>query len=258
MNQTIVTTPTRWFVRGFLVGILITASLTAVSYFFRSDGLGNLVGTTPQNREALGFPVELWESGNMYGGYFVDYLALLVDAAFALVAGVACGLVTLRNRIRLTRMVEEMEQAVARPPRRSVQFSMRALLLATGLAAVVAAGARYAIAGRAEVLGIIYLLGPWLLVIIAFLPLAMSWQQRVYVLIPSALLLMGGAVAIGVSLEPKIEFDKVLMGIFICWTPQSVLAAVGLTTFLILRGVDSENSGDTGISRSDDQGGSLD
>jgi hypothetical protein len=239
MNQSIVTTPTRWFVRGFLVGILIAASLTAVSYFFRSDGLGNLVGTRPDHREALGFPIELWESGNMYGGYFVDYWALLVDAAFALVVGLACGLVTLRNRSRLNRLVDQFERGTSRPVRRSVQFSMRALLLATGLAAVVAAGARYAIAGRAEVLGIIYMLGPWLLVIIAFLPLGMSWQQRVYVLIPSALLLMAAAVAIGVSLEPKLEFDKVLMGIFICWTPQSVLAAIGLTAFLILRGVDS-------------------
>lgn len=239
MNQSIVTTPTRWFVRGFLVGILITASLTAVSYFFRSEGLGNLVGTAPRHREALGFPVELWESGNAYGGYFVDYSALLVDAAFAMAAGMVCGLVTLRYRVRLNRMVEEMEQAATRPARRGLQFSMRALLLATGLAAVVAAGARYAIAGRAEVLGIIYMLGPWLLVVIAFLPLAMSWQQRVYVLIPSAVLLMAAAVAIGVSLKPKLEFDKVLMGIFICWTPQSVLAAIGLTAYLIIRGIDS-------------------
>lgn len=238
MNQTIVTTPTRWFVRGFLVGILVTASLTAVSYFFRSDAFGNLVGTSPRNREALGFPVELWESGNTYGGYFVDYLALLVDGAFALAAGVGCGLVTLRHRVRLNRLVDEFERTTTRQAKRRVQFSMRALLLATGLAAVIAAGARYAMAGRPEVLGIIYLLGPWLLVVIAFLPLGMSWQQRVYVLIPSALLLMAAAVAIGISLDPKIEFDKVLMGIFICWTPQSVLAAVGLTAFLILRGVD--------------------
>ena len=251
MNQSIVTTPTRWFVRGFLVGILITASLTAVSYFFRSERWGNLVGTAPSNREALGFPIELWESGNMYGGYFVDYWALMVDAVFALAAGVVCGLVPLRHRVRLNRLVDDFERATTRPARHGVQFSMRALLLATGLAAVVAAGARYAIAGRAEVLGIIYVLGPWLLVVIAFLPLAISWQQRVYILIPSALLLMAAAVAIGVSLEPKLEFDKVLMGIFICWTPQSVLAAIGLTAFLILRGADSGRSDDEGKSRSD-------
>ncbi|MBC8870655.1 MAG: hypothetical protein H8E44_14630 [Planctomycetes bacterium] len=242
MNQTIVTTPTRWFVRGFLVGILITASLTAISYFFRSDRGGNLVGTTPNNREALGFPVELWESGNTYGGYFVDYLALLIDAAFAAVVGAACGLFTLRHRVRLTRMVEELEQATARPVQRSLQFSMRGLLLATGLAALVAAGVRYALEGRAEVLGMIYLLGPWLLVLIAFLPLGLSWQQRVYILIPMALLLMAAAAVIGMSLRPKIEFDKVLLGIFICWTPQSVLAAIGLTAFLIFRRAASERS----------------
>jgi len=188
----------------------------------------------------MGFPIELWESGNTYGGYFVDYLALLVDAAFALAVAVACGLVSLRHRVRLTRLVEELEQAAARPARRSVQFSMRSLLLATGLAALVAAGARYALAGRAEVLGIIYLVGPWLLVLVAFLPLGMSWQQRVCVLIPSTLLLIAAAVAIGASLKPQVEFDKVLMGIYICWTPQSVLAAIGLTAFLLFRGIDRE------------------
>jgi len=239
MSQSIVTTPTRWFVRGFLVGILISASMTAVSYFFRSEGGGNLLGTRPQHREALGFPCELWESGNMYGGYFVDFAALLVDALFAMAVGAVCGLITLRYRAKLTRLVEELEQSVARPGG-SLQFSLRGLLLATALAALVAAGTRYALAGRAEVLGLIYLLGPWILVLIAFLPLELSWQWRVVILIPTALLLMAAAVAIGVSLKPGLEFDKVLLGIFICWTPQSAIAAIGLTAVLIYQHADSE------------------
>jgi hypothetical protein len=41
------------------------------------------------------------------------------------------------------------------------------------------------------------------------------------------------------------------MGIFICWTPQSVLAAIGLTAYLILRGVDSMRSDDAEGSRTD-------
>ncbi len=238
MSQSIVTTPTRWFVRGFLVGILISASLNAVSYFFRSEGGGNLLGTMPKHREALGFPCELWESGNMYGGYFVDFVALLVDASFAMAVGAACGLVTLRYRAKLTRLVEELDQSVAGPGGH-LQFSLRGLLLATGLAALVAAGMRYAMAGRAEVLGLIYLLGPWILVLIAFLPLGISWQRRVFILIPTALLLMAGAVAIGVSLKPGLEFDKVLLGIFICWTPQSAVAAIALTAALIFQHANS-------------------
>jgi hypothetical protein len=235
MTPSIVTTPTRWFVRGFMVGILISASLTAISYFFRSESGGNLLGTKPEHREALGFPWELWESGNTYGGLFVDLPALLLDALFAVAVGTMGGLIALAQRPRLNRLVEEFDQAVAGRARRSVQFSLRGLLLATGLAALVATATRYALAGRAEVLGAIYVLGPWVLVLIAFLPLGMTWQQRVYILIPAAVLLMVAAMVLGVSLKPKLEFDKVLMGIFICWTPQSALAALGLTTFLIWR-----------------------
>ncbi len=104
----------------------------------------------------------------------------------------------------------------------------------TGLAALAAAGAHYALAGHPAVLGIIYWLGPWILVLIAFLPMGLSWQRRVVVLVPTALLLMLAAVGVGMSLKPPLEFDKVLMYIFVCWTPQSVLVAIGLTAGLIL------------------------
>ena len=239
MNQSIVTTPASWFVRGFVVGILIIASLNSLSYFFRSDGGGNLVGTAPAHREALGFPFELWEAGNTYGGLFIDVTGLLLNGAVAIAIGVASGLMTLRYRIPLNRLVEEFEQAMADQRQRSVQISVRGLLAATGLAALFAAGARYALDGRAEVLGSIYLLGPWVLVLIAFLPLGMTWQQRVYVLLPAMLLLMAAAVALGLSLKPKVDFDKVLLGFFICWTPQSALVAIGLTGVLVFQHVRS-------------------
>jgi hypothetical protein len=44
---------------------------------------------------------------------------------------------------------------------------------------------------------------------------------------------MLAAVAVGTSLKPPLEFDKVLLYIFVCWTPQSVLVAIGLTLGLI-------------------------
>lgn len=239
MHQSIATTPTSWFVRGFFVGILVIASMNAGSYFFRSESGGNLLGTRPNHREALGFPCELWESGNTYGGYFVDYAALLVDGLFAASVGVLCGLGTVRHRARLNRLVAVLEKAGDEPRRAHVQFSSRGLLLATALAALMAAAARYALAGQAQSLGLIYLLGPWVLVLIALLPLGLAWQQRVLILIPTTVLFMAAAVAIGVSLRPRLEFDKVLLGIFICWTPQSVLAAIALIAKLILRNTDS-------------------
>lgn len=234
MSTSIVTTPRRWFVRGAMIGVLVSGSLNAVSYFFRSEHGGNLIGTTPGHREALGFPCELWENGNMYGGLFVDVWGLAANAGFTVLLAAVCGVVTVAFQERLNRLVEELEETVAVHSRDSVQFSMRGLLLATALAAMLAAGTRYALAGRAEVLGFIYLLGPWVLVLLAFLPLGLSWQKRVYILIPMTLALMAAAAVLGMSLKPRVEFDKVLLGFFICWTPQSALAAIGLTAILIM------------------------
>ena len=233
MSQSIVTTSGRWFIRGFMVGILISGSLTAVSYFFRSERGGNLLGTAPNHYEALGFPCMLWETGNTYGGLFVDVPALLWNALFSAALGAGCGLATLRFRVRLNDLVERLERTVTARQQGKLQFSLKGLLVLCGLAAVMAAGAHYALAGNPAVLGIIYGLGPWILVLIAFLPMGLSWQQRVVVLVPTALLLMLAAVAAGWSLKPPLEFDKVLMYIFICWTPQSVLVAIGLTLGLI-------------------------
>jgi hypothetical protein len=233
MNQSIVTTPARWFVRGFAVGVLTCASLNALSYFARSEGGGNLLGTRPKHRESLGFPFEMWESGNAYGGLFVDITGLLMNASFGALVGALCGALTVRYREPLNHMVEEFENQISGQASRNVQFSMGGLLIATGLAALVAAATRYALEGRAEVLGLIYLLGPWLLVVVAFLPLGLSWQNRVFILVPMALLLMAAAVGTGLAIEPKLEFDKVLLGVFVCWTPQSALAALALSAALI-------------------------
>jgi hypothetical protein len=113
MNQPIATTPSRWFVRGFAVGILLCASLNSLSYFSRSDGAGNLVGTAPGNHEALGFPFELWETGNTYGGLFIDLTGLLLNGTMAIAIGAAIGLVTLRYRAPLNRLTKELEQVMA-------------------------------------------------------------------------------------------------------------------------------------------------
>jgi hypothetical protein len=234
MSETISTTPFRWFVRGLLVGVLVSGSLNAGSYFLRSQGMGNLLGLAPHRRESLGFPVEVWEAGNAYGGLFVDPRGLLINGLFTLVLGIICGILTVRYRGRLDQIVDDFERRAAERTRGRVQLSIGGLLLATGIAAVAAAAARYAIAGRAEVLGVIYVLGPWMLILIAFVPLGISWQMRIGILIPTAGLLMAAAVALGWHLNPRIDFDKVLLGIYICWTPQTVVAAIGLMAMLVL------------------------
>jgi hypothetical protein len=234
MQQRISTTPGQWFLRGFLVGVLLIASLNAASYFVRSEGMGNLVGTTPQHRQAIGFPFEMWESGNVYGGLFVDYFALLLNGLVGVIVGTGCGLCVLRFQVPLTRMVCEFEAEWDGSPNQRIQISLRGLMLAILAVAILASIARFGIARRPEALVLIYALGPWVLILIAFLPLGIAWQIRVMILVPAAIFLMGGAIWIGARLDPGLEFDKILLAISVCWIPQTVLAAVGLTSWLLL------------------------
>jgi len=53
------------------VAILLISAIIATSYFVRSDGLGNLVGTHSERREAVRFPWELGEQGNAFNGFYV-------------------------------------------------------------------------------------------------------------------------------------------------------------------------------------------
>lgn len=233
LSQRIVTTPSRWFVRGLGLGILLCGALNAVSYFARSDDWGNLLGQIPASAEALGFPVLMWEQGLTYGGYFIDLPALALNMVFAVVVGLGCGTIAVRQRGRLNRLVDEFEESVTGPPNK-FHFTTRDLLVVMTFAAVLAASARLFLNGRPEVLGAIYLLGPWLLVTIALLPRKIAWQQRVLILVPAALLLILAAILSGASLKRPVEFDKVLLGIFVCWTPQSALAALGITFLLVV------------------------
>jgi hypothetical protein len=234
MKQTISTTPRQWFWRGFLVGVLLIATLNAVSYFVRSEHFGNLLGTTPEHRQALGFPFEIWESGNHYGGFFVDYRMLFLNGTVAAAVGLACGLTVLGFQDPLTRMVRDLETPREASPGGRMQISLGGLMLAILAAAILATIARHAVARRPMALAMIYLLGPWVLILIAFLPLRITWQARVMILVPAAGLMMGGAIWIGGSLEPSLEFDRILLAISVCWIPQTVIAALGLTAWLLL------------------------
>jgi len=236
-RASIATTAERWALRGFAVGVLVCAALNAASYFVRSDGLGNLIGAHPTHREALGFPIEVWEAGNPYDGYFIDLHAFGIDALFAMAVGAALALVTLRYRRILSRMIASLDTPLgARQDKpRGIRISLAGLLTAMVLAALAAMGVRYAMAGRAEVIGAIYLLGPWLLIAIAYLPQGLSWQNRVRVLVPCTVLLIAGAALTSQLVEPPLDFDKVLLGIFVCWTPQTVLVAIIHSSIVIAR-----------------------
>ena len=234
----VVAPASKWFVRGFAVAILLVGAINAMSYFVRSDGPGNLVGTHSERREAVGFPWELWERGNAYNGFYVDYAAVGANVFSGVLLGAVCGLVAAGFTGLLNRIGERLEAEMQQGQRRAsvpLQFSLRGLLATTAVAAVIAAIWRSSLSARPEVLAAIYLLGPLVLVVIALIPGNMSWQQRVAVIIPLTLMLIGAAVGIGGRLPNPLEFDQVLLGIFVCWTPQSVLSALALTCMIFVK-----------------------
>ena len=218
--------PLRWYLRGTAVGLLLMGSANALSYFFRSSDWGSLVGERGRLRESVGFPFEVWEAGNTYGGLFADYRMLGWNVVVALLVGSALGIWAAWKTDSLNRMLENMKLESGERTHQPIQFSLRGLMVATLIAAVVATLARQ-FAARPETLVAIYALGPMTLVAIAMLPHRLTWQKRIMIIIPAAYALIGTAIAVGIAMG--MEFDKVLMGIFLCWTPQSAIAAVALT-----------------------------
>jgi hypothetical protein len=210
--------------------MLLMAALNAISYFIRSSHWASLIGKPAADDESLGFPFRIWEAGNTYGGWYADYPMLGCNMLVAAAVGVVVGSITAWRSDALNRILAHLQSGHRPFPKRSVQFSVRGLMVATALVAIAAAAARH-YAARPETLVVIYAFGPALLVGGAMLPRRISWQQRVVLIVPAAAALMAAAVAVGHALG--MEFDKVLMGIFLCWTPQSALGAIALTAWLL-------------------------
>ena len=216
MAPTRLGTSTRhWLFRGLLAGTMVSALFNALSYFFRSGGWGGVLGNS-HAREAIGFPMEFWQIGCYYGGFFIDPVPWAIDIACALAIGLLCGVCLLTQTHWLNKLVDDIYERTLNAEHRPFQFSIGSLMLATVPVALLFAAAR---TERVEVLAGIYLFGPTSLVVLAMLPRGLSWETRVVLLTPMAISLIGFAVWIGHRLG--IEFDKVLLGIFACWVPQS-------------------------------------
>lgn len=250
-------TARRWFLRGMAAGLLIMGAVNAVSYFFRSPGWKNLTSPAtlrpePDAAEAIGFPWQVWEAGNTYGGMFADYPAIGWNVLFAMIIGSAIGILCVRHRRFLSAAIGELDQddplgeghpdgaALSRAKSEPIQFSLGGLMIATAIAAVFAMVASKWAAHPAALI-VIYGLGPLILVALAMLPRRLSWQRRVALLIPTALSLI--AVAMGIGQALGLDFDRVLMGIFLCWTPQSALAAIVLASTLFYQARQEQSVG---------------
>lgn len=220
-----------WMFRGLVVGVLVLGSANALSFFFRSSGWGSLLGSREPNDEAIGFPMMVWEEGSGYATHPLQFGPFLFDIATGLVLGILIGAIAIWQRPSLNQIMDRFRSQSSDNQVR-LQFSLRGLLVTTVLAALSAALVR-SFTPRVEVLAVIYALGPILLIVLAYLPRRLTWQQRVAIVAPATIVLIAITITLGTVLN--IEFDKVLMGIFICWTPQAAIGAVALSAWILWR-----------------------
>ncbi|MFK7767819.1 MAG: hypothetical protein AB8B55_11400 [Mariniblastus sp.] len=232
-QPTIGTTAFHWFGRGLMSGVILVAAGNALSYFFRTPSISDLIGKDENVTEAIGFPFEIWEENKIYGsGYYIDYPNAGFNLLIGLAIGAVLGLIAVTLRKYFNRWVEEFEQKNSGEQSANMQFSIKGLLVITTLASLLlAAMTRWN--GTPEVLMAIYFLGPLLLIGIAMAPNRIRWQHRVVILSIMALAMIGIALSSGNSLN--VPLDRVLLGIFVSWTPQSAFGAFLLTLGLIVQ-----------------------
>ena len=222
--------PISWILRGVVVGILMLGAANALSFFFRSEGWGSLLGDLEPYDEAIGFPFAVWNEASSYGEHPLNKSAFAMNIFLGVIAGSLVGWFAARNRVTMNAIMNRL--AGSHQNQIKMQFSLRGLMITTVVAALSAALVRY-FTPRVEFLAGVYALGPIALVAIAFVPRGLSWQQRVTIITPATIVLIAITITLGQVLD--VPFDKVLLGVFICWTPQTAIAAVALSAWVMFR-----------------------
>lgn len=205
--------------------MMLYAAINALSWFYLSEGWSDLFGGT-QNAatEAVGFPFQIWQEGASYGpGWVIDFYYAAVDLLVGGVFICVFGWLAVRYSDQLSPLLQVPTEDEGRRKNRQRTFSVRGLFLATTIAAVFIAAVQ-SLGLSSKLLTAIYLAGPAVLILVAMAPVGMPWKHRVVLLILFAVVMLGGSLFVGHKLG--MEFDRVLMGVYICWVPQSVFAVV--------------------------------
>lgn len=212
-----------------MAGFLVAAAINALSYFYWSGGWQSL--TRPNSiPQAIGFPKEMWRFGVSHNGAMIDWSAFIINNLVAVAIGLLFAGCFLWKRKWLSQFADAMiaEDQVKNSNR--WQFSLSGMLVMTAFFASVAGLARWALGAGTEMLLAIYLFGPTALIVTAMLPKGIAWQYRVILLAPATFMTIGFAILLGSRLN--ISFDHVTLAIYICWVPQTVIAAILLTAGL--------------------------
>ena len=220
-----------WFGRGFLAGLMIIAAVNAISYFVLSDGISNLIGASQSQQEAIGFPFEVWRRGQASRQFLVNFPSFFSNCGIGLLFGIIVGVIAANQKKYLNKITLEavLREAKSETGGNSLQFSIKSIFIATSIVAVFLAAAMN-IRADPKVLAAIFFAGPWAMVGLSMLPPGIKWQHRVVMMTVMAVVMIGVAIAIGGQLDKP--FDEVLMGVFISWTPQSVIGILVLLGFI--------------------------
>jgi len=224
-----------WFGRGILAGLMLAAAANAISYFVLSEGISNLIGASNQQQEAIGFPIEVWRRGETYGRFIVNFPAFFTNCTLGFISALILGTLiagkqVLLNQIVLSSIQQESNQQTL--GKGSFQFSIQSMLIAT-LVIALFLGAAVNASADPKVLAFIFFAGPWVMVILSMLPPGIKWEHRVVMMTVMAMVMIAVAIFVGQQLSKP--FDEVLMGIFICWTPQSVVGILLLIGYMVLK-----------------------
>ena len=214
---------------------MFVAAANALSYFFRTPSIADLIGPDQNVVEAMGFPFEIWREDQLYSGaLYIDYPTVGLNLLVGIGLGSIFGVVGLLLRHRFNRWVDEFEAKETSNKSIGFQFSVKSLLMVTTVAAMLIA-VLTGWNGTPQVLMGIYFLGPAVLIAIAMLPKRIHWHHRVVVLTVLSVAMIGVAISTGIKLN--VPLDRVLLGIFVSWTPQSTFAAFSMVVGLITIGL---------------------
>lgn len=225
---------------------MMIGAANAISYFVLSDGYSNLIGLEADEQEKIGFPFEVWQRGKTYGTNLINFTAFYKNGAAGAGLGLILGLVALLSRNSLNGIAEKVLRAdlaladsiathepTSQPESSRNQFSLRGLMIGTLVVAVIV-GLATRLRPDPRVMAAIFFCSPIVMIGITMLPRRWTLNFRMAALTVLAVSSIGVAIAVGSGLG--MPFDEVLMGIFICWTPQGVLGTLLLVTWLLWRG----------------------
>ena len=214
---------------GFTCMLLAWATLNALSYFLRSDGWGNLLGSQPDAAEAIGFPWIVWEEGPGLSSTRIDLVMLSADAALGIICSVLAGLATAGckgNAVRSSPLPCPPAAVAASP--RKLQFSLRTLLMAAVVEALVFGVIQASVEARPVLLLLLYLLGPLLIIGVAYRLREVVPLHRNLALSAIVLLSIPAAAALGETIHGIHDFTKGIFGLFVFWVPECVLILIVL------------------------------